>query len=144
MDVTNMWQFESGMFDLIIDKSTIDAIVCGDDANLKVAQMLKESIRVLKVGGVNYTISFGKPKERGYHFHRPFLSWDFRNFMVYDADCKTEKEKEERSHQIYTGKKRADADEVLVREYENCLIQMGYPYSASGATEKLEAAMKDT
>ena len=33
---------------------------------------------------------------------------------------------------------------MLVREYENCLIQMGYPYSASGATEKLEAAMKDT
>ena len=37
MDVTDMWQFESNTFDLIIDKSTIDAIVCGDDANLKVA-----------------------------------------------------------------------------------------------------------
>lgn len=137
MDCTNMWQFQANTFDLVIDKSTIDAIVCGDDANLKVAQMLAETIRVLKVGGVAYTISFGKPKERGYHFHRPFLSWDFRNFIVYDADCKTEAEKEERSHQIYTGKKRADADEVLVREYENCLTQMGYPFSASGSTQKL-------
>ena len=104
--------------------------------------MLAEVIRVLKVGGVCYTISFGKPKERGYHYHRPFLSWDFRNFIVYDAECKTEEEKQNRSHQIYTGKKRADADEILVREYENSLTQMGYPYSASGSTERLKAQIQ--
>jgi len=43
MDITDMSQFESNSFDLAIDKSTIDAIVCGDYASLKVAQMLKET-----------------------------------------------------------------------------------------------------
>ena len=43
MDITDMSQFETGSFDLAIDKSTIDALLCGDDSFLKVAQMLKES-----------------------------------------------------------------------------------------------------
>ena len=30
-------------FDIAIDKSTIDALLCGDDAYLKVAQMLRET-----------------------------------------------------------------------------------------------------
>ena len=43
MDITDMSAFESNMFDIAIDKSTIDALLCGDDAYLKVAQMLKET-----------------------------------------------------------------------------------------------------
>ena len=37
MDATDMHQFESNTFDLVIDKSTNDAIICGDDNHLKVA-----------------------------------------------------------------------------------------------------------
>ncbi len=43
MDITNMAEFETNSFDLTVDKSTIDALLCGDDAYLKVAQMLKET-----------------------------------------------------------------------------------------------------
>ena len=78
MDATNMHQFESNTFDLVIDKSTHDAIICGNDNYLKLAQLSKECLRVLKVGGVSYTVSFGTPDERGVLFHRPFLSWEFR------------------------------------------------------------------
>ena len=35
-------KYEENMFDLVIDKSTIDAILCGDCAFLNVAKMLKE------------------------------------------------------------------------------------------------------
>ena len=65
MDATDMKEFANNTFDLVIDKSTHDAIICGDDNYLKVAQLHKEYLRVLKVGGVSYTISFGKPVDRG-------------------------------------------------------------------------------
>ncbi len=40
MDVRDL-KYESGFFDLIIDKSTIDAILCGDDAFINTALMMK-------------------------------------------------------------------------------------------------------
>ena len=41
MDVREM-TYDSNFFDLIIDKSTIDALLCGEDAFINVAKMLKE------------------------------------------------------------------------------------------------------
>ena len=61
MDVTDL-KYESNLFDLIIDKSTIDALLCGDGAALKVALMLRECQRVLKEGGYYVIISYGKPE----------------------------------------------------------------------------------
>ena len=37
MDITDMSYFESNTFDVAIDKSTIDALLCGDDSYIKVA-----------------------------------------------------------------------------------------------------------
>ena len=37
MDITDMSHFESNTFDVAIDKSTIDALLCGDDSYVKVA-----------------------------------------------------------------------------------------------------------
>ena len=34
MDITAMDEFETDSFDLAIDKSTIDALLCGDDSFL--------------------------------------------------------------------------------------------------------------
>ena len=42
-DVTNMPEFKDNSFDLAIDKSTIDALLCGDDSFVMVAKMLKET-----------------------------------------------------------------------------------------------------
>lgn len=41
MDVRNI-KYETGFFDLIIDKSTIDALLCGDNAFINTALMMKE------------------------------------------------------------------------------------------------------
>ena len=43
MDITDMRAFDSNTFDLAIDKSTIDALLCGNKAFEKVSFMLKES-----------------------------------------------------------------------------------------------------
>lgn len=68
MDVTDMSAFRTGMFDLAIDKSTIDALLCGVSAFEKVAFMLKETQRVLRTGGTYIAISYGRPEGRSFHF----------------------------------------------------------------------------
>lgn len=42
MDVCNL-KYPDNYFDIAIDKSTIDALLCGDNAYLNTAMMLKES-----------------------------------------------------------------------------------------------------
>ena len=63
-------KFENNFFDLAIDKSTIDALLCGDNSFLNVAIMTKEVQRVLKCGGVYMIISYGAPDNRLIHLVR--------------------------------------------------------------------------
>jgi ubiquinone/menaquinone biosynthesis C-methylase UbiE len=67
MDVCNM-SYESNTFDVAIDKSTIDALLCGDDAFLNTAKMTKEVQRVLKPNGLYIAITYGTPENRDCHF----------------------------------------------------------------------------
>lgn len=60
MDVTDL-KYESNTYDFAVDKSTIDALLCGDDSFLNVAKMTREVQRVLKVGGYYMAISYGSP-----------------------------------------------------------------------------------
>jgi hypothetical protein len=72
MDVRNM-RFESNTFDLIIDKSTIDALLCGDSAFLNTALMMRECQRILRLDGAYMGISYGTPENRLLHYKRPHL-----------------------------------------------------------------------
>lgn len=67
MDVREM-TYESGFFDIAIDKSTIDALLCGDSAYTNVAKMTNEVQRVLNEGGFYLVISYGSPDTRSIHF----------------------------------------------------------------------------
>ena len=58
MDARDMGYFENHKFDVIIDKSTLDTLLCGNSAYLNVGIMLKECQRVLKTGGVYIVISY--------------------------------------------------------------------------------------
>ena len=42
MDILDMSLYKDGQFDMIIDKSTIDAILCGAQAYANVATMMNE------------------------------------------------------------------------------------------------------
>lgn len=61
-------QMESETYDLVLDKSTIDALLCGPNAFLNTALMLKEAQRVLKTGGYYMAITYGEPGNRIFHF----------------------------------------------------------------------------
>jgi ubiquinone/menaquinone biosynthesis C-methylase UbiE len=66
MDARDL-QYQDNFFDLIIDKSTMDALLCGDHSFLNVAIMTKEVQRVLKTGGYYMIISYGQPENRIMH-----------------------------------------------------------------------------
>ena len=68
MDICDMPELVSNSFDLAIDKSTIDALLCGEEAFEKVGFMLKETQRILRTGGSYFAISYGRPDSRSLHF----------------------------------------------------------------------------
>ena len=109
MDVRDI-KYPDGYFDVAIDKSTIDALLCGDDSALNVAKMMKEVQRVLKTNGYYVAISYGKPENRAFHFDREHLSFSMKQYVLFPVDAKTDEQKEEKSHYIYLCKKLEDAD----------------------------------
>ncbi|GKV06856.1 hypothetical protein SLEP1_g18679 [Rubroshorea leprosula] len=52
MDVRDMGTFEAGSFDAVIDKGTLDSILCGNNSRGNATRMLEEVGRVLKDNGV--------------------------------------------------------------------------------------------
>lgn len=79
MDCTDMAAIADRSYDVAIDKSTIDALLCGDNAYLMVAKMTKEIQRVLKdETGLYIAISYGKPESRSMHFEREHLSFTLK------------------------------------------------------------------
>ena len=85
LDVTDMSVFKTDTLDIVIDKSTIDSLFCNDDCNIQVASMLKEVQRVMKPKGHYLAISHGSPKNCTSHFVRRFLSWDRKEFILFDG-----------------------------------------------------------
>lgn len=79
MDVCDL-KYPDNFFDIAIDKSTIDALLCGDNAFVLVALMMKETQRVLKENGHYIGISYGKPSTRSFHYKRNFLSWALKEY----------------------------------------------------------------
>ncbi|GLT34742.1 hypothetical protein SLA2020_092410 [Shorea laevis] len=64
MDVKDMSAFEAGSFDAVIDKGTLDSILCGSNGRHNSTQMLEEIERVLKDEGVYIVITYGAPPYR--------------------------------------------------------------------------------
>lgn len=110
MDVTNM-SYQDETFDIAIDKSTIDALLCGDCSFLNVARMTKEVQRILKTNGYYFVISYGHPDNRTLHFTRPHLDFVLECGKVYPVDWKTESEKKNKEHFTYTCQKGENASE---------------------------------
>eukprot|EP00455_Lapot_gusevi_P049693 TRINITY_DN7095_c0_g1_i2.p1 TRINITY_DN7095_c0_g1~~TRINITY_DN7095_c0_g1_i2.p1 ORF type:complete len:208 (-),score=33.02 TRINITY_DN7095_c0_g1_i2:47-670(-) len=75
MDVTQM-DFPEKMFDVIIDKGTLDSLLCGDDAEERAEKMLRGVSSLLKPSGVYICISYGLPENRLSHFEEhPEYGW---------------------------------------------------------------------
>lgn len=64
MDVRDMSTFVTGSFDAVIDKGTLDSILCGSNSKQNSSKMLEEVARVLKDKGIYILITYGAPSYR--------------------------------------------------------------------------------
>ena len=125
MDCTNMSSIPDNFYDVAVDKSTIDALLCGDNAYLMVAKMTKEIQRVIKPDtGLYIAISYGKPESRFGHFERPHLKFANKQFVLYPAEYESGEAKEEKSHYIYVCRKLAGADQQANEKWDEVVAQL--------------------
>ncbi|XP_022953338.1 methyltransferase-like protein 13 [Cucurbita moschata] len=82
MDVRDMSFFPDEKFDAVVDKGTLDALMCGTDASISAAKMLGEVSRLLKPGGVYLLITYGDPKARMPYLMRPSYNWKIALFII--------------------------------------------------------------
>ncbi|KAK6143188.1 hypothetical protein DH2020_023536 [Rehmannia glutinosa] len=82
MDVRDMSLFPDDSFDSIIDKGTLDSLMCGTDAPISASQMLGEVSRLLKPGGVYMLITYGDPTVRMPHINRPVYNWKIELYII--------------------------------------------------------------
>ncbi|CAI9779706.1 unnamed protein product [Fraxinus pennsylvanica] len=81
MDVRDMSTFETGSFDAVIDKGTLDSLLCGYNSKQNATKMLEEVCRVLKDKGVYMLITYGSPVYR-LHLLRDSCSWTIKLHVI--------------------------------------------------------------
>ena len=64
MDVLDMKEFPNGSFNTVLDKGTLDCILCGDNSVPNAAKMMAEIYRILAPEGHYMVITYGDPEVR--------------------------------------------------------------------------------
>ncbi|KAL6493381.1 hypothetical protein OROGR_032471 [Orobanche gracilis] len=82
MDVRDMSFFPDDSFDSVIDKGTLDSLMCGTDAPISASRMLGEVSRLLTPGGVYILITYGDPTLRMPHINRPVFNWKIELYII--------------------------------------------------------------
>ena len=119
MDVCDI-KYENNFFDLIIDKSTMDALSCGYYYYINIAKMLKEIQRVLKVGGYYMMVSYEEPESRMIHLNRKFLKF---KIDILKIEQKGEKGKDNYNY-IYLCQKLEGADEDSEKFFDEIINEL--------------------
>lgn len=98
--------------DLVFEKSTIDALLCDDDAHaLRIVLFLKEVHRVLRPGtGVFVCISFHPPRHLDVYFRLPCFGWMLDHVIAIEQE-----RKEQHCTESRTGRRTVHYCYVLVR-----------------------------
>lgn len=121
MDVRDL-KYEDNSFDLAVDKSTIDALLCGEDAFINVAKMIKEVQRVLKVGGYYMIVSYGTPEYRMLHLNRKFEKFKIEILKI-EKDF-VEEDGYVKHHYIYLCQKLEGADEISQKYFDKTMEEL--------------------
>ena len=96
MDVTDMAEYKKETFDLVLDKGTLDAILCGNESYKKANKMMLEIQRVLKPEGFFMEVTYGDKDSRMTHLKGKGLSWKSKDFLELKKPLK-----ENESHFVY-------------------------------------------
>merc|ERR1712048_1044219 len=71
-----------GSYNVVIDKATIDSILCGEGSTHNAQKMLQEISRVLQPNGVYVAVSRGQPSYRLTYLQRPEFGWNVKIYTV--------------------------------------------------------------
>jgi len=82
MDVTDLAAFDDDSFGSVIDKGTLDAILCGEGSAENADKMCSEISRILRPGGVFCLITYGSPKTRLPYLEPEKFCWDVTKLTV--------------------------------------------------------------
>ncbi|CDJ45301.1 Os11g0557700 protein, related [Eimeria tenella] len=107
LNVLELDQLERRGFDFVIDKGTLDCILCGEKSFENVNKALTLISQILKPGGVYMMISYGSPMFRLNHLQRKEFEWTVDLQTLEKPSLNTPAEVEEKSnvHYIYICKK---------------------------------------
>lgn len=64
MDALDMKEIPTGCYNTVIDKGTLDSVLCGDNSVANAQKMISEVFRVLAPGGHYICITYGDPEHR--------------------------------------------------------------------------------
>ncbi|KAJ8759791.1 hypothetical protein K2173_009892 [Erythroxylum novogranatense] len=81
MDVRDMSTFQAASFNTIIDKGTLDSILCGSNSRQNATKMLEEVWRVLKDKGVYFLVTYGSPVYR-LRLLKESCSWSIKLHVI--------------------------------------------------------------
>ena len=134
--------FSDGNFEAVIDKGTLDSILCGDGSGPNAHQMLSEIYRVLSPNGVYICISYGVKDQRNDYFVNKDFNWTVSHHMVAKPTISTsqvvasEKNDEKNFHWVYIMRKQEGGKQQwapqtkkkLMNEFEWARKNMKFKY----------------
>ena len=80
-DVRTM-DFEPGSFNVILDKGTLDSVLCGDRSSVMARRMIDRVYGVLAPGGVYISVTYAPPEQRTYYFSKSSYDWQINTYQV--------------------------------------------------------------
>lgn len=107
LNVLDLEELSGRSFDLILDKGTLDCILCGEKSFENVHKALSNISQLLKPGGAYLVVSYGSPMFRLNHLQKEEFSWNVELQTLEKPTLNTPAEIEEKSnvHYIYICKK---------------------------------------
>ncbi|KAM7457357.1 hypothetical protein BLSTO_01881 [Blastocystis sp. subtype 1] len=81
MDIHHM-TYADASFDVVLDKGTLDAVICGDETTCFPEKVVSEVYRVLKTGGIYMLITFGMPENRLSYFENAQEKWKVTHISI--------------------------------------------------------------
>jgi ubiquinone/menaquinone biosynthesis C-methylase UbiE len=74
MDVCSL-QFQDASYDAVVDKGTLDSVLCGDNSTANAAKYCSEVSRVMRAGATFFIVSYGTPENRLSYLEKEEFKW---------------------------------------------------------------------
>ena len=101
MDALDMKEIQSSSFNTVIDKGTLDSVLCGDNSVTNAQKMISEVFRILAPGGHYICITYGDPEHRKKHFETQTWEKIITDKVPKPATSAKEQPNPENFHYIY-------------------------------------------